>query len=658
MDSEDNLIQPSRSAVAPRVSLRRLGVAVPLSDEVEQLLNAGERVAVRIDGEGKSTALSYLAFLFPLQIADGRLRLEDEAWLLEANQTVVTVRTARDAICDVVMRIAPWGRDDFIEYLLAMHPSQCASVMGRLKHSNANMLFASGSPAVWRMILDRMASDETQSDIEMIVLGELHKRINNPNLAKAIADRLIIPARSKCGGVFGHPGNGEPDDIDSLFSRSHASVREYFSHDDVRHAFALQRFVNRLEKDEAQQIICLLSGRMSWQALSQLASKVSGHAEIESKLTRLFAWNHLYMTANCATLLVACKPGWLPRGESLQLCHGNFKGAVWPEIDLTGADLRESCFTGADLSGARFADAQIQTTDFSDANLQRATFSSMPDRPSSLKNPAAPRKLNYLVGHLKRLRNDRLDAPKTDDNADTLSLSKMISRTSFAGANLTSANLSRCRFRFADFSGAIMEWAVLRETWFDQVSFANADLSAADFSEAFFTAVNLSGAIFDHCKFTKLNAVDGLDFEDVRAEGVDFTCATLCGSKWTESTLKNCKFRGADLSNARMAHIDWENCDLSGADLRGCTFLMGSTRCGLVGSPYPSHGTRTGFYTDDYDDQYFKTPEEIRKASLVNSDLRGANIHNVDFYLVDLRGAKFDATQRQQLITTGAILDM
>ena len=167
----------------------------------------------------------------------------------------------------------------------------------------------------------------------------------------------------------------------------------------------------------------------------------------------------------------------------------------------------------------------------------------------------------------------------------------------------------------------------------------------------------MSGATFDRCIFTKLNADDGLNLEGVRAQGLDFTRAKLCGSKWTESTLSNCKFRGADLSNARMAHIDWENCDLSGADLRGATFLMGSTRCGLVDSPYPSHGTRTGFYTDDYDDQYFKAPEEIRKASLVNADLRGANIRNVDFYLVDLRGAKFDAKQRNQFITTGAILD-
>ena len=107
-----------------------------------------------------------------------------------------------------------------------------------------------------------------------------------------------------------------------------------------------------------------------------------------------------------------------------------------------------------------------------------------------------------------------------------------------------------------------------------------------------------------------------------------------------------------------MADIDWEACDLRGADLRGVVFQMGfSTRCGLVGSPYPSHGTRTGFYTEDYPDRYLRRPEEIRKASLTGCDLRGANIGGVDFYLVDLRRAILDQEQLRQLKTTGAILD-
>ena len=84
---------------------------------------------------------------------------------------------------------------------------------------------------------------------------------------------------------------------------------------------------------------------------------------------------------------------------------------------------------------------------------------------------------------------------------------------------------------------------------------------------------------------------------------------------------------------------------------------MGTTRSGLVGSPIACEGSRTGFYTDDYDEQDFKSPEEIRKANLRGADLRGATIDGVDFYLVDLRGAQFDADQAAHLRRCGAILE-
>jgi fluoroquinolone resistance protein len=120
--------------------------------------------------------------------------------------------------------------------------------------------------------------------------------------------------------------------------------------------------------------------------------------------------------------------------------------------------------------------------------------------------------------------------------------------------------------------------------------------------------------------------------------------------------------RGADLSGARLrgaglAEIDWEGADLRGADLREAAFHLGSSRSGLVGSPIACEGSRTGFYTDDWREQDFKSPEEIRKANLCGADLRGAKIDDVDFYLVDLRGATLDPKQIPQIRRSGAILE-
>ena len=84
---------------------------------------------------------------------------------------------------------------------------------------------------------------------------------------------------------------------------------------------------------------------------------------------------------------------------------------------------------------------------------------------------------------------------------------------------------------------------------------------------------------------------------------------------------------------------------------------MGSSRSGLVNSPIACEGSKTGFYTDDREEMYFKRPEEIRKANLRGADLRGANVAGVDFYLVDLRGAMLDGHQLAQARQTGAILE-
>jgi len=115
-------------------------------------------------------------------------------------------------------------------------------------------------------------------------------------------------------------------------------------------------------------------------------------------------------------------------------------------------------------------------------------------------------------------------------------------------------------------------------------------------------------------------------------------------------------FRHANLSETGLADIDWEGADLSGADLGGATFHLGSSRSGLVGSPIACEGSRTGFYTDDYEEKYFQHPEQIRKANLQCANLRGALVENVDFYLVDLRGAHYDPDQERHFRRCRAIL--
>ena len=162
-------------------------------------------------------------------------------------------------------------------------------------------------------------------------------------------------------------------------------------------------------------------------------------------------------------------------------------------------------------------------------------------------------------------------------------------------------------------------------------------------------------ATLDGASFAHASAVQCI-FEGIDLADADFDTATLTGSLFTGSRMPHANFRGAKLTSSGLAEIDWPGADLRDADLRGATFHMGSSRSGLVGSPIACEGSRTGFYTDDYNDQDFKAPEEIRKANLRDADLRGANIDGVDFYLVDLRGAKYTPEQAKHFARCGAIL--
>jgi uncharacterized protein YjbI with pentapeptide repeats len=141
-------------------------------------------------------------------------------------------------------------------------------------------------------------------------------------------------------------------------------------------------------------------------------------------------------------------------------------------------------------------------------------------------------------------------------------------------------------------------------------------------------------------------ALRGLDFR-----GADFTGSYLTGSDFSGSDLS-----GANLQRAGLAEVNWENVDLRGADFTKASFHLGSSRSGLVGSVIASEGTRTGFYTDDYNEQDYKAPEEIRKANLCGCDLREAVVTGTDFYLVDLRGARFSPEQQAHFANCGAIL--
>ena len=71
-------------------------------------------------------------------------------------------------------RLAPWGDDEILEYMLATHAERCGSVLARLKAAPDRYL-PRGLPELWRVVLERMAADESLTNVNAALRQELHR---------------------------------------------------------------------------------------------------------------------------------------------------------------------------------------------------------------------------------------------------------------------------------------------------------------------------------------------------------------------------------------------------------------------------------------------------------------------------------------------------
>ena len=296
----------------------------------------------------------------------------------------------------------------------------------------------------------------------------------------------------------------------------------------------------------------------------------------------------------------------------------------------THKDLGRTDFSSSNLTDANFKDAFIPGASFRTATLKNAILqvNNAQDADFSFADLTSANLERINCG----LRGASFESAKLDQSClvDARLGASDLTNASVIGADLSSANLHRTKIKGADFS---------------QARFRFAELWSLDLNEATFVGADFEGAAFFMC-----------ELEFIELPNAKFRRAVITNSYLTGSIMPRACFVDARIRGCGLADIQWENADLRRANFKNCTFHMGSSRSGLVNSTLASEGTRTGFYTDDYDEQHFKSPEEIRKANLCGADLRGAKVDGVDFYLVDLRGARYSEEQRLHFDRCGAIL--
>jgi uncharacterized protein YjbI with pentapeptide repeats len=608
-----------RAAVRPRVISPETGDGILLEDELGILLQAGNCPLVAIvgsPGSGKTMALSHLAAVLPpwalarVRLVDHQSTLDAEraAAVLAESQTmaVVAVHHCRSPAARTY-QLAPWGQDDLIEYLQSVHRVKCASVMKRLRTSG-NLGLLEGVPELWTAALDEMAKDESILDVGTALGRALKDRLRGDAALRKRVEDFCLHAL----GTTAHPARTTA----AFQILAEVSLGTTLG-DGLLHLLRHRPAGKLLAADRLASIIMLgpppavLAAHFPRDLVDETAQRLIGD---DNALQTLRAWvrtaKYCDVHPMAASLLHAAGSTWCPDvQDGLRLRGAYLEKIGWGRVALEKVDLSHADLTDADLTAARLDNAIAEGAQFRRAKLERAT-------------------MGGVFAH---------------------------------GANLSHAHLRsviapEAHFEEADLSGACLIEANCWKAKFDGANITDADFSGAILEDASLVQLDLRIARFDRARFggSKLR---GCNLEEMTLPDADFHDADCHGALFTDSRMARANFRGADLRESGLAGIDWPGACLRDVNLRGASFHLGTTRDGLVGSPIACEGSRTGFYTDDYHDRDIKSAEEIRKANLRGADLRGAFVKDVDFYLVDLRDAKYTREQEAHFRQCRAIMN-
>lgn len=227
---------------------------------------------------------------------------------------------------------------------------------------------------------------------------------------------------------------------------------------------------------------------------------------------------------------------------------------------------------------------------------------------------------------------------------------------SFAGADLTGADLSSLSLAGADFHDAILEG----------VNFTGADLTNTDFSKAILAGANLTGAKCSAGKFCRTNIgrailkdVDmsgGINMRDAVLAKSDLTGAKFNGNDLSGADLTECIFNKTDLSNVKAQKMIFISSDLKGlhcpgADLSKSIFIETDiTGVDFTGAKLASavfvtaQGKASCFQGADLEnlrivkDSIFEEAD-FSRAKLDRANLRGTNLTKCIFEQASLNDA-------------------
>lgn len=631
-------VQPQQAVVAPHAISKATGQSLLLTDLIQMYVDS-DTLTVRVIGHGKTTALSHIAAEFdPFEVVVlddiDRRELFPLSQFDKARLVVVTCRFNYQF--DQVVELSPWSQDDVIEYVVGKFPDRCKSVMSRLTNANDSWL-ANGTPAIWSVVLNSMAETESIQNVRQALSLFYSEKLANPKMASR--------AKELCARFFDVPGKARYE-----FARQFPKADKQLLHVLAQRNFCCLLASEHLATEIREgQSLDFLGKKLPKSLLNLLGERVKTDKVAQDVLEKIANRHNDVKTAAAISMLVSVDRSWRPKsGRSLLLNHCQLAGVDWAGVKLNRCEGLQTDFANANLRKAKIRSTTFMSADFSNVDMRDAVLVKV----NALSS-------NFSNANLQNTRFRKFSGAHSNfDEANMQGMQNPHAKFlegSFRGANLTNGDFFASEFQQADFEDAKLNDADFSQANLENARLTNADASNCNFRSADLCFAQLHSANLQNTRFSQAKLQHASLVGQV-LDGNDFREANLSRAFLTNSRMRNVNLKFAKLAGARLAEIDWEDCNLQDADFTGCQFHLGSTRCGLVGSYYPSHGTRTGFYTEEYDEQYFKYPEEIRKANLCHCDLTGADVLKADFYLVDLRGAIYTDEQHQHFQRCKAIL--
>src|SRR5262245_8692658 len=357
------MLEPRRAPVRPRVISPVSGETLLLEDEIQAHLERGVRGMVWISGgpgSGKTTALAHLmAVLPPLSHAT----LHDDWFELYEEQKLVLGcgipgTAPKDAL--VVFEMAPWGEDELIEYLLATHHEHCAALMAKCKASDGKELL-SGSPELWRGVLDLLADDDTIPTVKDALRQLFDLRLTDPATRERVS--------SWCLGVYQAFAATKSDSrllgatLGWKYGDDWSSTQwgPLLWHAGVMLLLAAERFAAELRSNEPCPFLEYAFAR---DVIEETAALIRHDGRVLERLKVTMVPSRRQSQPTAASLLHSARVGWRPeplaisglrrllsrsKVSSLRLSGAFLQRATWPEIILSGADLANVDLSSADL---------------------------------------------------------------------------------------------------------------------------------------------------------------------------------------------------------------------------------------------------------------------------------------------------------------------